>query len=529
MKLLICTSLFVFLMATANAQTYFQNIYADSTFGEATMAVSPDAYYLIQNRTVNKLCKVDLNGNLLWAKQLNVGSNLVGLMSIIYHNNALIITGSYTTASYYNFVAKADTSGNILWTTELYYNDLNVNTRIIPVANGYLLCGHRDIVQSSIYTFDITLTKIDNNGNLAWAKAHHIGNNDLTCAAAVVAPNGDLIVAGNFGTRFNLNYDPMIAKFDSSGNVMWMKTFSDASNFLTEFTPTDLCATSDGNFAMTGYTKNINNNYDPHVTKFDGNGNFLWANRMYQIGWQEYGNSIICDSQNNIIVGGFYYLTDYGDYFASFDLAGNYSGAVVVAKTSRTQGQWFMDIYRSRGADLFERPGYGYAYSTFFDYAPSYTAQCLVTADYIGTLNCSSLSGTYPFTITPYTWSAVAIVALPQVQTNIVSATLAVTSSAITETQDDICTLVSVNDLQKLENKITVYPSPANEKIFIGGFNNASRLLVYDATGRLVIEKNIQPALSETEINVMELPGGIYSVSIIGTEQLLHKKFIKVR
>ncbi len=514
------------------AQSYFQNIYADSIYGESNMAVSPDAYYLLQSGAtpnfVPKLIKSDINGNLIWAKRLLYGSIPIGVSNIQYHNNTLLVTGVYQSAGYFNFVAKLDTAGNIIWTQQINYGDININTEIIPLASGFLLCGHRDILQGSIYTFDITLARFDDNGNLIWATAHGSTNFDFVCSAAVIASNGDIMVAGNYGLRTPPDYNPMLARFDSSGNLLWLKYFSDPSGFFTDFIPTDMCATSDGNFALTGFSVNTNSNYDPHVIKIDPLGNILWAKRLYQIGWQEYGNSIICDYQNYITLAGpYYYLTDYGDFAAQFDLAGNYIGSSIVAKTSRNQPALFSNIYDSHGNDLFERAGNGYAYSTSYYYDYYHHSQCLVTTDYTGILNCTSLGGTYPFTVSDITWTFVTGIASSS-QTGITATPVALTTAPLTESQLDICNLVGINNTES-DFEISVYPNPTAATLTISNLPLSSKneIKVFDIAGKEIYCK--KAAGIAFEMDLKNFVNGMYMIHIISGNKKMQTKFIKAQ
>ncbi len=526
-------TLFLSLPGIGVGQTYFQNSYADSTWEESTMAVSPDAYYLIQMGGAPsfdaKLMKVDLSGNLQWSKKINaIPQGMTSPMRIVYHNNALLITVAYQNAGYHNALAKLDTSGNVLWSTQFTYGDINQSTRIIPLASGYLLCGHRDYEQSGVFTFDITLTRVDDSGNLIWAKA--LGNAffDFTCAAATLTSNNELIIAGNYGSRIPPDYDPMIARFDTSGNIIWMKSFNDASGFFVEFTPTDMCAISDGNFAITGFTKNTNSNYDPQVVKIDGNGNVLWAKRLYQIGWQEYGNSIICDSQNNLVVAGIYYLNnDYGNFFSKFDLAGNLLGTVKISNTSKNQAIWFSDIYRARGGDLYERTGYGYAYSTFFDINLNYVPQCLITGDYFGNLNCPTLGGTYPFTHANTTWTVTNLTPLPTAQTNILFSSASVSSVAITETQADICAMVGMDEFP-LNEMLTVCPNPVKDELTIIGNALSGKIRILDAAGRTVFVEEVKSSVNSLRVEASSFDDGCYMIDLVSQSDRLAGKFLKI-
>ncbi|MGI8893274.1 MAG: T9SS type A sorting domain-containing protein, partial [Bacteroidia bacterium] len=67
--------------------------------------------------------------------------------------------------------------------------------------------------------------------------------------------------------------------------------------------------------------------------------------------------------------------------------------------------------------------------------------------------------------------------------------------------------LTSVNELNG-KNEIFVYPNPTNETLNIVGLdlNNDNKILLFDLTGRIVLEKTIE----SNEINLDKLQSGIY-------------------
>jgi hypothetical protein len=68
---------------------------------------------------------------------------------------------------------------------------------------------------------------------------------------------------------------------------------------------------------------------------------------------------------------------------------------------------------------------------------------------------------------------------------------------------------------------VNLYPNPANEKLFIEGLEDGSEISIYDATGMKVKTATLE---GDAEINVSELPSGLYLVRI-GDRHTL--KFIK--
>ncbi len=402
-----------------------------------------------------------------------------------------------------------------------------MNTEIIPLTTGFLLCGHRDILQGNIYTYDITLTRFDNSGNLVWAKAFGTSFLDFVCSAAVIASNGDIIVAGNLGAHNPPDYDPMLARFDLSGNLIWMKYFYDPTGFFIRFVPTDMCTTSDGNYAITGFSDITFSNYDPHVIKFDENGKILWAKRLYQIGWHEYGNSITCNSQNEIVAGGHYvYGSDHGNFFSRFNLAGAYLGTYQIKNTYRNLTAPFIDVDDSHGNDLYERPGYGYAYSTCYYHNDDHHSQCLVTVDYAGSLNCPSLGGTYPFTVSDITWTVSSHNSLPTAQTNISASASNISASVISETQTNFCLFVDIENTNVSET-IQMFPNPVTDELKIIGTNINGILKIMDTYGRVVYHHAFNTDVNIHHVNVTALSDGMHWLQWYSDTKKWNATFVK--
>ncbi|MFI5218100.1 MAG: T9SS type A sorting domain-containing protein [Bacteroidia bacterium] len=516
-------------MQNAVAQPLFQNIYGSNNPTEVHFASSPDAYYLVHDAgfpsLITELAKTDLNGNVIWTKTINYSVSSSDVYRIKYDSNSLLLTGATYNAGYRNYFAKLDTAGNVLWTNEINYGDINDNTRIHPLSSGYLTVGHRDCVcGASSYTFDITLSRFDATGNLLWAKAYGNNSYEFLANASIITPNGDLITAGNYGLRVPNDYDPMLARFDASGNLLWMKTFEDTTGFFTYFQPTDIGATPDGNYVMTGFSVNTNFNFDAQVIKFDDNGNIIWAKRPYQIGWEEYGRSIIVDSQDNIVVAGPYYLSsDYGDFFMKLDSAGNLLGTTKIKNTSNNL---FHNVYSSHGEDLVERPGNGYVYSTYF-YQTVYK-HCLLTTDYIGTTGCPSLGGTYPFSIQNVTWTPTTFTNLPSAQTNLTGTMVAYTDSSLTANVVDICSLVGVNEINSINDEINIYPNPVNSELNIQSRELISEIKIYDVVGKEFFKSQLQTKSNDFKLQTSNYTTGVYFIEIISGDKKEIIKFLKV-
>jgi len=76
-------------------------------------------------------------------------------------------------------------------------------------------------------------------------------------------------------------------------------------------------------------------------------------------------------------------------------------------------------------------------------------------------------------------------------------------------------------DDQYLTN-ISIYPNPTNDKLFIQGLSDATKVSIYNVLGKLVLSQTISK-----EIDVNNLQSGIYIIKITDEQKEIVRKFIK--
>ena len=136
-------------------------------------------------------------------------------------------------------------------------------------------CGcrgqNRKFMTSSMLTI-YKINKIDKNGNLEWNKI--LGGEKLDRANDLIqTSDGGFALVGyteSFGAG---SYDYWLIKTDNQGNCVWNQTYggldSDAAYSIVE--------TLDGGFALAGYTRSFRyGNRDFWLIKTDNRGNLEW-------------------------------------------------------------------------------------------------------------------------------------------------------------------------------------------------------------------------------------------------------------
>lgn len=85
-------------------------------------------------------------------------------------------------------------------------------------------------------------------------------------------------------------------------------------------------------------------------------------------------------------------------------------------------------------------------------------------------------------------------------------------------------------DEQAPENLLRIYPNPASDEIIISVENavpDNTRLILYDARGRVVKNISAAPGKSEWKFSIADLPRGIYAVRVVNGKKQWESRLVK--
>jgi surface protein len=82
------------------------------------------------------------------------------------------------------------------------------------------------------------------------------------------------------------------------------------------------------------------------------------------------------------------------------------------------------------------------------------------------------------------------------------------------------CTVLNLENQNRIA--IALYPNPANDKLYIQGLSNSSKILIYNVFGRLVFSET-----TSSEVDLKGLQSGIYMVKIMEQQKETTRKFLK--
>lgn len=464
------------------------------------------------------IAKYDSSGNLLWAQSIGSTSddkatavttdNAGNIYLTGYFYSPTITIGTYTFTNAGNvgdiFIVKYDSNGNILWATKEGGPGLEIPYAIsVDALNNIVLVGR---FSSNSITFgtttlalagsmDVFVVKYDASGNVVWAQGEGGGSNDEAYAVKV-DDLGNIYVAGYFNSNALFGTitlsttgisDAFIAKYDSSGIVIWAKKAGGSGDDRTN----GLAIDEFGNSYVSGFFSNDTitfgsiqlpntSTYNSFIAKYDASGNEVWAKGIY-------GDSkafAITITPENVYVCGFFredslvygpstlYLDGNTDfYLANCDTAGN--------------ARWL--VQQTSGGPSSEIPN-------------------SITADAWGNVSISGYFDSDPIEFGPSVLSNTAN------GFDIFVARMGAMTTGIFNPDD--------------WNNIIIYPNPTSEIFILQSSLPIKRIEISNITGENILTKTISNNELRIEINISSLPEGIYFVKAVGFSNQFCKKLI---
>jgi len=474
------------------------------------------------------------------------------------------------------FFAKYDSSGSILWAKQfggggVYDLQECQDITIDKIGNVYLTGWFSDTI-----TFDnIILTssgtngsgsfiaKFDTSGNVIWAKG--LGGDMFTPYNSITTDIlGNVYLTGSFkgpyisfdsDTLTGLGVNVFIAKYDSSGNIIWAKSSSGGDTGYNSYITTDKIGNSYINSAFSNDTISFDNislyntsGHDHFIVKYDSSGNVVWAKNG------DYGfTDFIADSISNLFITGCTSVSssmNFGNQSLNYPSYGNSDIFIFKIDTSgnviwiKSAGGANNETGASICADIF-----GNLYLTGSFDSPSITFGASTTV-----INTNSLGNYLDIFVAEYDTSGSVLWAksaggsgndygsciTTDVAGNIYVSGPFSGSSVIfgTDTLYNSISPVIYTYIAKLGSTITkidktlnnnlviIYPNPTNEILNIRNAEN-SELVIYNLLGETVLKTKCNSAFST--INVSGLAEGTYIVKVVSEKNIVTKKICVIK
>ena len=508
------------------------NVYSIGTFRDTVdFDPGPGTFYLTAvGITDFFICKLDFNGDFVWAKAMGgtVFEDGNGI-TLDAEGNVYCIgtfldtvdfdpgpdTYTLTTNGVHNiFIVKLSPNGDFVWAKAMGGAGRAISNSIAVDEAGYVYStgafwdtadfdpGPSTFSLISTGWYDIFVSKLDFNGDFVWAKAM-VGNyKEFGSSGSSIAVDaaGNVYTTGKF--ELTVDFDPgpgtaflhsiasvsiFISKLDANGDFVWAQAFIYGHG-------TSIAVDATGHVYTTGVFYGNPTDFDPgpgivnlanagendiFVSKLDTDGHFIWAKGIGGTSWDQ-TNSIALDPEGNVYLTGYFRNTvDFDPGPGTTNLTSMGFEDIFLSKLT-TEGEfvWARAMNGARG-DLgnsiaVDAAGYIYSVGSFretVDFDPG-----------ASTFNLTSQGGSDIFI---------------HKMTN--------PSTSISSEWDDY--------------PLSVYPNPSTGRFVLEGEAGSAgilRISVFNSLGQEVIPaREVQPAAQwSEEIDLSSQPDGVYFLRI---------------
>ena len=175
--------------------------------------------------------KYDSSGTLLWEKTWGGSGDDWGSGIVLDGSGNLFITGlteSYGAGEWDALLLKYDSSGNLLWNTTWGGSDSDHGSVIaLDASENVVITGRTNSYGAG--NGDVLVLKYDSSGNLLWYRTW--GGSDYDFGAGIALDgSGNAFITGTTYSYGTSGYDGLLIKYDSSGNLLLNKTWGGAGH-----------------------------------------------------------------------------------------------------------------------------------------------------------------------------------------------------------------------------------------------------------------------------------------------------------
>lgn len=481
--------------------SYIASTYADSNYFFVTGVLSPDSL------SFDKcfVAKMGYNGNVLW--QADAISPLLTSSFGGYSCMAKLHNGKYVVVA--QGLDSVISEKINVWEPFLYFFDSNnashtlvsymdsniarsINSITIDSMDNIIAAGSITSKSSHLDSFDhnyyydsiaLGLFKFNSSGNMIWQrvimmKANINGNSFVDASRIINSADGMYYyITGAIEKPQGDFTQSFLLKTDTAGNVIWLKYIPHTTDLNNNTVPYSIdiisAATGGGYFVSCDvvHVDTIDQGY-LYYGRFDDNGNILWKKEFtrHPPPYTYFDGTTIAQSNDgNFLLQGSYENEIYNPNLLKIDTFGNamwYREYAYVNQFSPNQYLFTLSPVPD-GRILMGGYFYSQIKAPYFDTAGS--VSWIVLTD--------SLGQRFPG------------------DTSLVN-------------------FLIINSTPPLLSKVSIYPNPVNDKLYINTFDQSNLTLqILDISGRILLSKQLQKGINVSDIS--QYVEGIYIAKIL--------------
>ncbi|MDQ3111555.1 MAG: T9SS type A sorting domain-containing protein [Bacteroidota bacterium] len=245
-------------------------------YGSSKIRATSDGGFLISESLASKMgaLKIDANGTILWHTAFTDDPNdqspkCPSFDCFINSDGSMLFTGKRNSDI---LLVKTNATGQMQWSSTIgnqtsYYHANGISS---TADGGYIVCGYADF-----YPFAM---KVSATGTVTWYHAFDcVYGGEFTQIRELA--NGKFVALGS-----ETYSGAFVVMLDANGSVLSSSAFSNNTSGAATMTSPNMCATSDGGFAIAGLYSDPSNGLTAlSIMKTDVNGNFACDFNYYPL------------------------------------------------------------------------------------------------------------------------------------------------------------------------------------------------------------------------------------------------------
>ncbi len=266
------------------------------------------------------LSRYDSAGGRLWMRQFGTSASDFALAlapdgsgGVMVAGNTFGPLGGFIAGGNDAFLARYDSAGNRLWIRQFGTSSPDLAHALAPDgADGVMVAGITlgNLGGTNAGQTDAFLARYDNAGNRLWIRQFGTGDGDYAQALAPDGAGGVMVGGYTRGSLGGPNPGPsfatdaFLARYDSSGNQLWLRQFgvtdNDSINALTPDGAGGVIVAGSTHGSLGGPSAGQR---DAFLARYDSAGNQLWI-RQFGTSALEGADALAPDGAGGVMVGG---------------------------------------------------------------------------------------------------------------------------------------------------------------------------------------------------------------------------------
>jgi gliding motility-associated-like protein len=221
------------------------------------------------------IIKFSSTGTVQWSQISNDGSGQRGNFGDHFRSVIQTRTGEYVASGSIGlnditYVTKFSAAGAVLWTRQIGSSSSDWSVGLDEFTDGNLIVASNTTSTTNTYLMKLSTA----DGSTLWQKQYSSGAPNACCDHSfdeiTKAADGNFLVVGNWASGISL-----VQKVDNNGNIVWAKTIENSTK---AFRSTHSTSTPDGGYIVSQF--DYNNQLQRTIVKFDAALNVQWVKNI---------------------------------------------------------------------------------------------------------------------------------------------------------------------------------------------------------------------------------------------------------